>query len=367
MARISGVLTFYKIVDGSIETIVSYSDIGNTCRNTFDVDDSGKLHIINSYTGKYIVYPDGNSYSLPYDKITSISFFSVKGRVPYLILTPDHYLLHNGEWVLNRTINLGSLNALLWKNRIVTHSSTMEGGFLHSHIIRTKYVPEVDFPESEYEYSNDNISFTIYDNELHSNANYSLLLNSSVINTGNFSSGVQLFQTSGLEIGDYNFTLNFEDGYGNSFNSSKIVRIVNKKPVITRDFQQIFVKGQIRSLNWSIVDKSVKNPTYSIYINGGLMVSNESLVSDKISFDISSLLPGTYQIKVEVNDGLGETVDLVTGIMIQAVPPEVPEEDDNDPGDNNQPIEVNMNIVYGIIGAVGLISIILIVKYKIKK
>ena len=127
--------------------------------------------------------------------------------------------------------------------------------------------------------------------------------------------------------------------------------------MITRDFQQIFVKGQIRSLNWSIVDKSVKNPTYSIYINGGLMVSNESMMSNKISFDISSLLPGTYQIKVEVDDGLGETVDLVTGIMIQAVPPEVPEEDDNDPKDNNQPIN-NMAIIYGIIGVVGLITVV---------
>jgi len=220
--------------------------------------------------------------------------------------------------------------------------------------------------ESECEYSTKH-SLTVHDDELRFNASYSLMVNSSVVSNGIISSDASIFETSGLEIGDYNFTLNFEDGYGNSFNSSKIVRIVNKKPVITRDFQQIFVKGQIRTLNWSIVDKSVKNPTYSIYINEGLMIANESVVADKISFDISSLLPGTYQIKVEVNDGLGETVDLVTGIMIQAVPPEVPVEGDNDPGDNNQPIEVNMNIVYGIIGAVGLISIILIVKYKIKK
>lgn len=356
MARVNNRLSFYKIVGESIEYIVGYTNIEVAYLNTFDVDEADNLHVLNTYKGLYIKYPSGNTYPLPYDNIPRINFFSVKNEKPYFILAPDHYLFNGEEWELVRTINFTSLNSLLWKNRIISHRTSFENGILYCHVERTKYIPEVIAPESEYEYSNENISFTVYDNELSHNATYSLTLNSSIISTGNLISNIPINVTSGLEIGDYNFTLNFEDGYGNSFNNSKIVRIVNKKPIITRDFQQIFVKDEIRTLNWTIIDISVKNPTYSIYINEGLMIANESVVSNKISFDISSLLPGTYQIKVEVNDGLGETVDLISGIMIQPVP--TLENGGNNPNDDEQPRNDNANIIYGTLGTIASLIVV---------
>ena len=202
--------------------------------------------------------------------ITAIDFFSVNCGTPYLVIAPEHYLFINGEWVLNRTVVFGSFNSLLWENRVIMHRTSIEGGKLYSHILRSKYSPQV-FMESECEYSTKH-SLTVHDDELRFNASYSLMVNSSVVSNGIISSDASIFETSGLEIGD-TIHPKFEDGYGNSFNNSKIVRIVKKKTVITRNFQTNFsLKARFFFLNWTVVDNSVRNPVYSIFINGDLLI-----------------------------------------------------------------------------------------------
>ncbi|WP_371806276.1 Loki-CTERM sorting domain-containing protein [Candidatus Lokiarchaeum ossiferum] len=126
------------------------------------------------------------------------------------------------------------------------------------------------------------------------------------------------YDVSTLAIGNYVIELSVSDGMGNIARDAVIVSVYalsDNSPHITSPEDLTYYAGSTESyiLSWTITDATVNNPTYSIEVDGTMIIENESWVSgDMIEFDVSGWEEGTYTVKITVNDGYnGEAIDVV--------------------------------------------------------
>ena len=106
--------------------------------------------------------------------------------------------------------------------------------------------------------------------------------------------------------GVYDFTINVLGGNEGSIQDEVIVTVTNEIPtLISSGGFNISVGILGATINWTVSDISVLNPTYSIYVNGTLNTTGVWVSGDLISIDIENLTVGIYNIKIIVYDGYG--------------------------------------------------------------
>ncbi|UYP45667.1 hypothetical protein NEF87_001952 [Candidatus Lokiarchaeum ossiferum] len=126
------------------------------------------------------------------------------------------------------------------------------------------------------------------------------------------------YDVSALAAGNYVIELIVSDGMGNTARDAVIVSVYalsDNSPHITSPEDLTYYAGSTESyiLSWTITDATVNNPTYSIEVDGTMVIENESWVSgDTIEFDVSNWEEGIYTVKITVKDGYnGEAIDVV--------------------------------------------------------
>ena len=99
-----------------------------------------------------------------------------------------------------------------------------------------------------------------------------------------------------------------------------VVVSVNSAPIITTPEDIVYYEGTFDSniINWTITDVTVNNPTYTIEVNGEIVVENIPWISDQdIQFDVSGWEMGNYTVRITANDGNGGVVvDIVLVVVM---------------------------------------------------
>jgi len=150
------------------------------------------------------------------------------------------------------------------------------------------------------------ISWTINDTYIHKPM-YIVYLNGIPDSSGGWTSGSSIIvDVDHLNPGVYNYKIVAFDGYGSSIQDEVIVSVTNEIPTLNSpDNINISVQVGSATINWTISDISVLNPTYSIYVNGTLNTTGVWVSGELISINIENLTIGIYNIKLIVNDGYG--------------------------------------------------------------
>jgi parallel beta-helix repeat protein len=151
------------------------------------------------------------------------------------------------------------------------------------------------------------LEWNVVDPNIYS-ANYQLVRNGSIIASNIWSSGVNISQNiDGLSVGDYNYTLIVTDGYGGQAVDEVWMYVApTTVPLITSPPDVTYALGSTgHTINWTIIDSTVDNPTFNITRNG-VLINETSWASEiPIILSIDGLAIGTYEFIITATDGFG--------------------------------------------------------------
>ncbi len=83
----------------------------------------------------------------------------------------------------------------------------------------------------------------------------------------------------------------------------------NANPTISHPIDKDFIVGSLgNTLEWTINDMNVQDPTYSIYLDGAQIDSGSLIPGNPITINLDGLPMGIYNLTIMALDGLGENV-----------------------------------------------------------
>jgi hypothetical protein len=136
------------------------------------------------------------------------------------------------------------------------------------------------------------------------------------------------YDVTSFSVGNYIVEFVVYDGMGNTAVDAVVVSVyvdLGDSPTISTPEDITYYAGSpdIYIINWTITDDTVNNPTYSIEIDGELMVENEPWISGTlIQLNVSGWDEGIYTVIITANDGYdGEVVDVVV-VTVTGTPEE---------------------------------------------
>ena len=137
--------------------------------------------------------------------------------------------------------------------------------------------------------------------------NYSIYKNNNRIEVGSWNS-TSLINVSleNLDAGAYNYTIELMDHYGLKKNDTVYVTVLpTSPPILLSPGDMIFYENETgRTISWNASDM---NPDYYIIYKNGTGIPPNNWSSDTlISYDVSGLLPGVYNITIAVYDTFGQ-------------------------------------------------------------
>jgi len=115
----------------------------------------------------------------------------------------------------------------------------------------------------------------------------------------------------GLFLGEYNFTIIVKDGLGEQTQDQVNVTVSNDPPVhdgSTPPDIGYTVGTSGNTIDWTFIDDSVLNPTYTIYNEGSPIVAHTDVSwtsNVPITVNIDGLASGVFNFTIVVKDGLG--------------------------------------------------------------
>ncbi len=128
---------------------------------------------------------------------------------------------------------------------------------------------------------------------------------------GTWTSGSPItLDVSGFPGGSYNITIVLNDGFDGITTDEVIVHVLNTLPSITGSQDLSFETGTTgHSINWTLYDVTLYNPTYTIYLNGSVNITQTGwFYGTKVSVTVDHFPVGIYSYTIVISDGLGATV-----------------------------------------------------------
>ncbi|MBN2153626.1 MAG: hypothetical protein JW839_19375 [Candidatus Lokiarchaeota archaeon] len=162
----------------------------------------------------------------------------------------------------------------------------------------------------------DNLTWTITDPSVNpAAATCQLRRNGTLLGTAPWTSGQNLqYNTTGMGLGTYNFTLTAADGLGNSTSFTTILTIVDDLP--PRISQPPDITYQVdttgNTLSWVVTDYNMTTGWYAIY-KDGVLQSNTTWTgpSATVSINIDGLEQGGHTYEIFASDGRHTSRDAV--------------------------------------------------------
>jgi len=151
-----------------------------------------------------------------------------------------------------------------------------------------------------------NIEWIITDTNIHT-PTYTVYQNGILNRSGEWASGSPIIVgVDHIVPGVYSYTIVAFDGYGGTIQDDVIVTVTNEIPTLISHGGLNISEGILgATINWTVSDISVLNPTYSIYVNGILNTTGVWVSGDLISLNIENITVGIYNLKIIVYDGYG--------------------------------------------------------------
>ncbi|MEX2717506.1 MAG: NosD domain-containing protein, partial [Candidatus Sigynarchaeota archaeon] len=110
----------------------------------------------------------------------------------------------------------------------------------------------------------------------------------------------------GLALGSYNYTIIVTDGYNGTANHTTVLTVLNAMPVLSSPVDITCMSDSYCDAYWRVTDASIGHATFIIYHNGSAVYSSTWRSGD-IIYCNPPAVPGTWIVKIVVNDGLGGT------------------------------------------------------------
>ncbi len=205
------------------------------------------------------------------------------------------------------------------------------------------------------------VNWEIVDSSIKSNAEYSIYLNNTLIETLTFVDTDIAYSYIFDAAGEYDLTIIFRDGFG-GIASDTVSIIVNAIPTLTQhDDLSVYINHNVL-LNWTLNDTTSLNPYYELYIDGEKIFEENFDFPYFLQYNYSNVAFGYHQINLIVHDGYGQkTSDVFVVFAVSEAPDEIPDET---PDENIGP---NVWVFVGIGGAVVIAIVVGIVVIKRKK
>jgi hypothetical protein len=168
------------------------------------------------------------------------------------------------------------------------------------------------------------ISWTPTDTSVMTPTAYTVYCGSVGIQTGTWFSGSPItLNIDGLAIGTYTFTCVINDGFpGSNASDSVVVAVrVNAPPRISKPIDQTWVFGTTsHMISWIPTDTSLQSfPTFSITLNGSLVMNSTWISGTPITIVIDGLDVGRYIFTCSVNDGLGQSASSEVIVTVKSI------------------------------------------------
>ena len=191
--------------------------------------------------------------------------------------------------------------------------------------LTTNIIPDItEFSDFQYEYSSvdNNITWKITDPDVQ-NPNYAIYINNTPGSDIAWNSGDTVeISVDGMEVGIHNITIVVNDGLGKTTQNEVIVTVYNDDPVVSHPSDNTYIFGQTgNTIIWTITDDSVAITEFSILCDGNEINTSIWISGNQIVQNIDSLLDGSNNITIIVDDGLdGITQDEVFIIVTNDIP-----------------------------------------------
>ncbi|MCY3411015.1 MAG: BspA family leucine-rich repeat surface protein [Candidatus Heimdallarchaeota archaeon] len=149
-------------------------------------------------------------------------------------------------------------------------------------------------------------------------AGYEIYINGSSAKTGVWVSGVGISVSLDVSsLGNYNITLLVSDVSGNNVSDTVIITVDDTTdPKISSPDDVTITEGDNVDLIWTISDAG--NGTYEI-ADGINVVSGTWIPGDEIYYDLSSLVPGIYNIVLTITDQSGNSASDSATVTVEAI------------------------------------------------
>ncbi len=291
----------------------------------------------NDFAFKYVPYMENTipTMTLPAD----ISYYSNDGQVHTLswtiidpdVLSPVYQIIVDGEvavngasWLSGVTIDFDVSGWEGGPHTVIIFVEDGYGGLILDQVsIFVEEIPEILSPgDLEFQEGTSQpqiLTWEILDDTL-SNPTYNISVDGVLMVENEPWPGDNSisYDVSSFSAGNYVVELVVDDGKGNT-DIDTVVVSVNSAPIITTPEDIAYYEGTSDSniIIWTITDVSVNNPTYTIEVDGEIVVENIPWISDQdIQFDVSGWEMGNYTVKITAIDGNG---GVVVDIVLVAV------------------------------------------------
>ncbi|MCY3410000.1 MAG: BspA family leucine-rich repeat surface protein [Candidatus Heimdallarchaeota archaeon] len=171
-------------------------------------------------------------------------------------------------------------------------------------------------------------SWNITDSNPHT---YTIYLNGSIVDSGNYSSEVISYNLSPFDLGTYNITIIANDTFGNIEFVQRMITVVDTtSPIVSSPVNLQLEQEDDNAviLTWLATDLKAQN--VSFYIDGNKINETSWISNQNISFSITQFFNlGQYNFSVLVTDTSGNAVlDTVIVTIIDTSPPQITSPED---------------------------------------